>query len=433
MTSEAASIWGIANACVNCGAGTFVAYDASRHDCAVCDTVKLFRRCPDCDRAFFIRTDSPTLDAGVTHWICPGCGRQRLQDGFLPARAESVPEISEVKDWISEHYGQSDIVDALSNQDRRLIFGAVLAAPGWEFTYGDRADVIFDRNAAVIFLGSDVNRPISEYSRRTIAFADITALLIGTRSDVVDGRLGAGGFGPADIIAGDVQNTILQRKWPAKSSETILHLQWTHGSVTLLNLKLSPRQWVERLAPVLRRLAEREVRRGSLGPQGSALFERAATAAARVARTEAARSGWLGDPEAIDFSEDLAFIEANLRAANDLTALIAELSALPDPSSDEKELIKDAQRRVSRLEDQSRERVTLIEKCVDQAKLIDQSLHGERENARIADKRAELSGRMAATIYGIDVQPQQPASSTADKITGLVAAFQDVKNMTGSA
>ncbi len=190
-----------------------------------------------------------------------------------------------------------------------------------------------------------------------------------------------------------------------------------------------PHEWHARLAPIVARLALGT----NLDGTNVDLLQRAEVAAAEIVHTEAARNGWLGEPAALDFSTDLRTLEESLRAAQELKGLIFELSALPSPSLDEQQLLADVHKRVTSLGEHAEDRVRTIENCAAQAKLIDLSLEEKREGARIAEKRAELSGRMAAAIYGIDSTQIVPTSPAADKIEGLVAAYQDIKHTLGGA
>ena len=184
----------------------------------------------------------------------------------------------------------------------------------------------------------------------------------------------------------------------------------------------------QRRESVARRNAERVKRVEDLGPQGSKLYEQADSAVRRILSTEALRSGWLGDLQEADFSADLEMIASNSRKANELRRLINELSEIPNPNSDDQALLGEATRKVAELDRQSVERVELLEKCWEKAKLIDVSIREEREQSALAEKRDDVHGRMAAALYGADATPERP-SSAADRVLGFEAAYREIKGL----
>jgi hypothetical protein len=73
--------------------------------------------------------------------------------------------------------------------------------------------------------------------------------------------------------------------------------------------------------------------------------------------------------------------------------------------------------------------VELIEKCATESRLIDKSLQNEREDARTAEQRAELHGKLSAILYGIEATPDNPTtSSAADAVMARVEAYREIKN-----
>ncbi|MDF2471011.1 MAG: hypothetical protein K0Q61_3383 [Rhodococcus erythropolis] len=78
--------------------------------------------------------------------------------------------------------------------------------------------------------------------------------------------------------------------------------------------------------------------------------------------------------------------------------------------------------------DTSIERVELIAQCAVEAQLIDMSLHTEREDARIAEQRAELHGRLSAMLYGIEATPDfAPTDSAVEAVMARVRAYREIK------
>jgi len=73
--------------------------------------------------------------------------------------------------------------------------------------------------------------------------------------------------------------------------------------------------------------------------------------------------------------------------------------------------------------------VELIGKCAMEAQRIDKSLRTEREDARLAEQRAELHAKLSAMLYGIEAtQDVGPTDSAADAVMARVQAYREIKN-----
>lgn len=185
-------------------------------------------------------------------------------------------------------------------------------------------------------------------------------------------------------------------------------------------------QRVAAQAAAKRRQQEQEKQRvDAFGKQGAALVKRAIASVQGIKSSEAASTGWLGD---VDFTPDLAGIEANFREARDLRRKSDDLSALPKPNDDDRKIIAEAKTTIARLERKSKERVELLERCAAEAHLIDESLRRQREEARLAEKREELHGELAAMLYKVEaIEATTPAESAADAVMARVQAYRDIK------
>jgi hypothetical protein len=164
----------------------------------------------------------------------------------------------------------------------------------------------------------------------------------------------------------------------------------------------------------------------TLGKQNAARVESALGAIRQVKSSEAARTGWLGD---VDFSADLKSITELFKKAYALQGVTGKLSALDKPNADDKRILAEAKATITSLERTAIERVTLIERCATEAKLIDKSLQAERDDARVAEERAELHGELSAMLYGIEAAPTAtPSNSAADAVMARVQAYREIKN-----
>ena len=146
----------------------------------------------------------------------------------------------------------------------------------------------------------------------------------------------------------------------------------------------------------------------------------------RVVESEAARAGWLGD---VDFTADIQGLIANFRKVHALREVAGELSALDKPSVDDRRILAEAKSTAADLERAAIERVELIGKCATEAKLIDESLRSEREEARTAEQRAALHAKLSAMLYGIEATPDTGSTdSAADAMIARVQAYREIKN-----
>ena len=105
------------------------------------------------------------------------------------------------------------------------------------------------------------------------------------------------------------------------------------------------------------------------------------------------------------------------------------MSALKKPSLDDRKILSEAETTADNLELAAVQRVKLIGKCAAEAFLIDKSLQNEREEARTAEQRAELHGKLSAMLYGIEATPDTgPTDSAADAVMARVLAYREIKN-----
>lgn len=170
----------------------------------------------------------------------------------------------------------------------------------------------------------------------------------------------------------------------------------------------------------------RQERIAALGKKNAARLENALSAAKRIVASEAARAGWLGD---VDFTEDIKKIKKNFKRSHDLRQVIDKLSALADPSADDRRILAEAKTSADNLERTAVNRVVLIEKCAAEAQSIDDSLRKEREDALIAEQRAELHGKLSAMLYGIEATPDTTSGDSAvDAVMARVRAYREIKH-----
>lgn len=174
----------------------------------------------------------------------------------------------------------------------------------------------------------------------------------------------------------------------------------------------------------------RHVRRAdenrALGRRYASIVEPTRATVSDIRYSEAARSGLLGD---IDFNADIRGITDNLLKAHELENVADTLAALDKPSADDRRILAEAKTTVAKLETAALNRVELIDKCAAEAKLIDKSLHEERQDATTSAQRAELHAKLAAMLYGIEATPDTtPTESAVDAVLMRVQAYREIKN-----
>lgn len=190
----------------------------------------------------------------------------------------------------------------------------------------------------------------------------------------------------------------------------------------------SPREQREKLLHGLGP-AERERRSKIVGRRYAERFDGVLKAVDQISATEAARDGWLGE---VDFTDDLRCIFETFEKAIDLRRVTRKLSALAEPSVEDRRIMADARLAADTLDRPAIERIDLIKKCAKEAQRIDESLRKGRESARTALERAELHGQLHGLLYGIEMAPPvAPANSAAERVISRVAASQEIKNQIG--
>lgn len=206
---------------------------------------------------------------------------------------------------------------------------------------------------------------------------------------------------------------------------------WSLESLWLAALVVVP-AWIaiearRRKDEALRLELLKQQRIREFGSAGARLFEQAAGSVAKITASEAARTGWLGDPGDFDFHADLEAIAANLRRAQKIRTVTADASSIRDFSQADKQMLQDAQLEIAKLERSVKQRVELIGKCAQQATDIDCALREERESDVMAKRREDLRGRLGPILYGSPTLPSDSPSESADVVTARAAAFHELK------
>jgi hypothetical protein len=108
---------------------------------------------------------------------------------------------------------------------------------------------LFDREFLTVSIGQASNRIRLNY-------ADVTSLQLTGRGEFVTtsgGGWSGGGFGLRGIAEGVAFATIMNKLTTIEHHhiETIFHLGWNTGSLTLLNTRLAPARWASLLSNVI--------------------------------------------------------------------------------------------------------------------------------------------------------------------------------------
>ncbi|ALG84925.1 hypothetical protein [Gordonia phthalatica] len=162
-----------------------------------------------------------------------------------------------------------------------------------------------------------------------------------------------------------------------------------------------------------------------LGATNARHVETALAAADRIANSEAAQEGWLGE---VDFSEDIRGIEEAFGRSQELRSVAIELQALPNPTPADRRLLAEAVTAAKGLDRNGRERADLIARCADEADRIDESLREEKERTRTEEQRDELQRKLNSMLYGVEASAiAEPADSVADQVLARVAGYREIK------
>lgn len=188
----------------------------------------------------------------------------------------------------------------------------------------------------------------------------------------------------------------------------------------------------QRVAEQQQRVEQRKQRERErverLGKDGIKTLVQMKAAVKRIAETEAAREGWLGDAAEINFSADLLLTEDQLAKMVAIRAMIGEAKRLPKPTDDDKEMAKEAEAAVRKLEAAVRERIQMIEGCARKAEEVDETLRAERRRAEEAEQRDALRGRLGAMLSGVELTPDSPPSDSVDAVNTRAEAFRELKD-----
>ena len=245
MAGELKVARGVADSCSLCGAGRVVDPSASDFQCSACGGVTAVRRCPRCKNAGRFGPDLTVPN--VTHWKCL-CGKQANRQRWPVAPFSEVYKPSQ---FLLDLYGQH-LEEALSDLGRRWISGSILSVTGISGIATGECLVIFDAGSVTVIRGN-----LSSQLR--LHYSEITSLQVAGRGEFVTtsgGGWWGGGFGVKGIIEGVALATVMNALTTHMQHhiETIVHLSWNAGSVTLLNTQLLPAHWASLLAPVVQRI-----------------------------------------------------------------------------------------------------------------------------------------------------------------------------------
>ncbi len=184
----------------------------------------------------------------------------------------------------------------------------------------------------------------------------------------------------------------------------------------------------QRRALARKAVAERK-RLDSYTRGGLALLERAHGAVADVRATEAARDGWLGGDEDLDFSTELAHVSEALLQARRIEKVVERTKKIPDPSPEDTALLRDADKTVKTLRAEAKARVRNLDDCLTQAREIDRLLAEERERAKTDEQRAAARRQLAAELFVAEVRPSARQSDVADAIAARARAFKELRHI----
>ncbi len=243
---------GLAAACKVCGAGSSVDPNASENECHICNETTLYRQCLRCDYLVLFAPPPPKNKL----WSCPQCGERR---GRREYREVSIRHASP-EGWLLRLYGEN-AATRLSDPSRRRFEGSVLATSGISGLAAGRGSVVFDPDMVTVEIGHTPAKRLS--------YDDILLMPIAGRGEFAcesGGGWSAGAIFPAgpeglldgakamfqSVLLSSIMNSLTTIQ--SVSVETILHVQWQDGSVTLLNTRLPPHRWTSVLGSAVQRI-----------------------------------------------------------------------------------------------------------------------------------------------------------------------------------
>lgn len=240
---------GQAYSCLACGAGGVQSLDQSDVCCAQCGGTTSLRRCLRCSR-LLIMGPSITVPT-VPRWKCLTCGKEAARWRWPLA---TIGDLSEVNADLASLYRTIGVSlrDAESDPERRRLDGQILEFEGFSGIASGGATVRFDRDQAIVSVGTIKNYRLVSYSEMiALQFAGRGAFTTQT-----GGGWAGGGFGMSGALEGALLAGVLNKLTTVSRShvETIVTLYWQSGRLVLLNTKYTPQQMASFLTPVVRRI-----------------------------------------------------------------------------------------------------------------------------------------------------------------------------------
>lgn len=245
---------GIARACHLCGAGTVLEPTTEDYICTCCGGMTSWRRCSAC-KAVVLFSPYVTVPE-ARNWQCGECGKVSRRR-YWPDRAHAAE--FPPKGWETSIYGDR-IEEILANPDRRRVDGTILSVTGISGVVTGTCTVLFDSDRATLLVRG-TSHPVR------LDYADITGLQAGGRGHFASksgiGWVG-GGFGTT--IGGTLEAALKGAAMAAVMNalttftqhhvETIIHIAWTAGGLTLRNERLPPAEWASVLSTVFKRIED---------------------------------------------------------------------------------------------------------------------------------------------------------------------------------
>lgn len=280
--------------CPSCGVGSVVGEAANDWPCTACELLLQPCRCGSCGTPAVLTRDPFSERQSELRGWCETC--KAMKKWWHGATLADVLVDTRMLDTLP--YG-AERVGSLLFEGRRVLQGKILALEGVSGLAVGTGIVVLDRDAVHLVVGKARVQHRFDYTQ-------ITRLQVAGRGEFVTKTGGGwvgGGFGLSGALQGafmaEALNFLTTRK--LRHVESLLHLGWNGGGLTLLNQVYAPERLAVLVEPAVARLNALQAASGSGKSQSDALAStptaEAETVVARIQKLETLRDLGLISPE----------------------------------------------------------------------------------------------------------------------------------------
>ena len=254
-------------ACPGCGKKSLALKERTYLDCGLCGLTVLCRRCSNCSEPF-------AADSRSDRATCPSCG---FGQRFSKAPKASIIEVSGSTGWvlniqdplrnlsIPNHAGLNEAL-----KTNGIDGDGFIDDPTWRLLSGTILDIegvsgLAKGSVDLLFFGGVLHVLIEGHQKFiSVPLASLTEFQFagrGRHSTSADFEVVGGGFGLGGAAKGMAEawgiNTVIQLLTSRTAVESLVHLAWSPGRLTVLNESIPPEQLAHSFRDIVHELNSR--------------------------------------------------------------------------------------------------------------------------------------------------------------------------------